>query len=92
MSRVKSMSADGLLAAARHPSTLHASLLARLDRLASVKNVAQPGAVIGRQFSYAPISATAGVSETSLRDTLSQHVAAKVIYHRPRSRPVRCSP
>ena len=33
------------------PSTLHASLLARLDRLASVKDVAQIGAVIGREFS-----------------------------------------
>jgi predicted ATPase len=32
------------------PSTLHGSLLARLDRLASVKDVAQIGAVIGREF------------------------------------------
>jgi hypothetical protein len=34
------------------PSTLHASLLARLDRLAAVKDVAQIGAVMGREFSY----------------------------------------
>src|SRR6267378_647519 len=35
------------------PTTLHASLLARLDRLASVRWVAQIGAAIGREFSYA---------------------------------------
>ena len=34
------------------PSSLHASLMARLDRLASVKEVAQMGAVIGREFSF----------------------------------------
>jgi predicted ATPase len=38
------------------PSTLHASLLACLDRLASVKNVAQIAAAIGREFSYALIA------------------------------------
>ena len=41
----------GPLPAVAIPSTLHASLLARLDRLASVKDVAQIGATIGREFS-----------------------------------------
>ena len=45
------------------PSTLHASLLARLDRLASVKDVAQIGAVIGREFSYPLIAAVAALPE-----------------------------
>jgi predicted ATPase len=34
------------------PASLHASLMARLDRLGSAKDVAQVGAVIGREFSY----------------------------------------
>jgi predicted ATPase len=42
---------DGPLAA-RDPTTLQASLVARLDRLASVKGVAQIGAAIGREFSH----------------------------------------
>jgi class 3 adenylate cyclase/predicted ATPase len=64
------------------PSTLHGSLLARLDRLASVKDVAQIGAVIGREFSYALIAAAAALSEQSLRGALSQLVAAELIYQR----------
>ena len=41
------------------PSTLHDSLLARLDRLAPVKEVAQIGAAIGREFSHALLAAVA---------------------------------
>jgi len=43
---------DGALPPMAIPTTLHASLLARLDRLASVRLVAQIGAAIGREFSY----------------------------------------
>ena len=64
------------------PSTLHASLLARLDRLASVKDVAQIGAVIGREFSYPLIAAAAALSETDLNAALAQLVAAELIYQR----------
>jgi tetratricopeptide (TPR) repeat protein len=64
------------------PSTLHASLLARLDRLAAVKDVAQLGAVIGREFSYALIAAAAALPEKELNDALSQLVAAELIYQR----------
>ena len=39
------------------PASLHASLMARLDRLGKAKAVAQIGAAIGREFSYAPASA-----------------------------------
>src|SRR5262249_49480546 len=39
------------------PATLHDSLMARLDRLATVKNVAQLGATLGREFSYALLQA-----------------------------------
>ena len=64
------------------PSTLHASLLARLDRLAAVKDVAQIGAVIGREFSYPLIAAAAALPEQVLRDALSQLVGAELIYQR----------
>ena len=64
------------------PSTLHASLLARLDRLASVKDVAQIGAAIGREFSYALIAAVAALPEKDLKAALGQLVAAELIFQR----------
>ena len=64
------------------PSTLHASLLARLDRLASVKDVAQIGAAIGREFSYALIAAVAVLPDKDLRAALDQLVLAELIYQR----------
>jgi class 3 adenylate cyclase/tetratricopeptide (TPR) repeat protein len=64
------------------PSTLHASLLARLDRLAAVKDVAQIGAVIGREFSYSLIAAVAKLSERDLNAALAQLVAAELIFQR----------
>jgi predicted ATPase len=64
------------------PSTLHASLLARLDRLSAVKDVAQIGAVIGREFSYPVIAAAAALPEQSLKDALSRLVTAELIYQR----------
>jgi predicted ATPase len=48
------------------PATLHDALMARLDRLATVKAVAQLGAAIGRQFSYALLSAVAPWDEAQL--------------------------
>ena len=41
------------------PATLHDSLMARLDRLAAVKGLAQLGATLGREFSYALLQAVA---------------------------------
>jgi predicted ATPase len=64
------------------PSTLHASLLARLDRLASVKDVAQIGAVIGRDFSYSLLAAVAALPERNLQSALSQLVDAGLIFQR----------
>src|SRR5439155_4244085 len=64
------------------PSTLHASLLARLDRLAAVKDVAQIGAVIGREFSYPLIAAAAALSEKTLNAALTQLVDAELIFQR----------
>ena len=64
------------------PSTLHASLLARLDRLAAVKDVAQTAAAIGREFSYALIAAVVGVPERDLQAALAQLVAAELVFQR----------
>jgi class 3 adenylate cyclase/tetratricopeptide (TPR) repeat protein len=64
------------------PSTLHASLLARLDRLSVVKNVAQIAATIGRQFSYELVAAVAGLNETELRLALEQLTRAELIFQR----------
>jgi len=61
------------------PSTLHASLLARLDRLASVKDVAQIGAVIGREFSFELLRAVAAIEEPVLRAALDQLVASALV-------------
>jgi len=64
------------------PTTLHASLLARLDRLSSVKDVAQIGAAIGREFSYELICDVAGLAEEQLRTALEQLVRAELIFQR----------
>jgi class 3 adenylate cyclase len=64
------------------PSTLHASLLARLDRLASVKDVAQIGAAIGREFSYELVAGVAALPERELKSALAQLVAAELIFVR----------
>jgi predicted ATPase len=64
------------------PATLHDSLTARLDRLGPVKQVAQLGAVLGREFPYALIQAIAPVEEMALQQALMQLVAAELLYQR----------
>ena len=55
------------------PATLHASLMARLDRLGPVaKEVAQTGAVIGREFSYELLAAVARKSDAGLQTALGR--------------------
>src|SRR5262249_19469932 len=61
------------------PASLHDSLLARLDRLAPVKEVAQIGAAIGREFSYDLLTAVARRSERQLQDALSHLAEAGLI-------------
>jgi class 3 adenylate cyclase len=60
------------LAALGIPTTLHASLMARLDRSVLVKEIAQIGAAIGRQFSYALLRAVSAMEESVLKETLSK--------------------
>jgi predicted ATPase len=64
------------------PPTLHASLLARLDRLPSVRHVAQIGAAIGRQFSYALLCAVSGLPADELQATLARLVASGLVFER----------
>ena len=64
------------------PSTLHNSLMARLDRLAPVKEIAQIGAAIGREFSYRLLEAVSPINGPTLQDALRQLIAAELIYGR----------
>jgi class 3 adenylate cyclase/predicted ATPase len=62
------------------PATLHDSLMARLDRLATVKGLAQLGATLGRAFSYELLQAVSPWDEGALRQGLHQLVAAEFLY------------
>ena len=70
------------------PSTLHDSLMARLDRLAAARELAQLGAVLGREFSYELLQAVASLDDTTLQQGLAQLVDTELVYQRgvpPRS-------
>ena len=62
------------------PSTLQDSLMARLDRLAAVREIAQVGATLGREFSYALLQAVSPMGEESLQQGLQQLVDAELVY------------
>ena len=64
------------------PTTLHDSLMARLDRLTTVKAVVQLGATIGRQFAYELLQAVALLDDTALQHSLRQLVEAEIVYQR----------
>lgn len=64
------------------PTTLHDSLMARLDRLATAREIAQLGATLGREFPYELIQAVAPGDEQSLRHALAKLVEAEVLYQR----------
>jgi predicted ATPase len=62
------------------PASLHASLMARLDRLGPAKEVAQIGAVIGREFSYALLAAVAPEDEKALSSALEVLTRAGLLF------------
>jgi predicted ATPase len=65
------------------PPSLHASLLARLDRLGpTAKVIAQIGAAMGREFSYELLAAVAPRGEAELQDALSRLVDAGLVFQR----------
>src|SRR5205807_1080241 len=64
------------------PASLQASLLARLDRLAPLREVAQIGAALGRQFSHELFAAVAPMPKQQLDHSLEQLVHAELIFRR----------
>jgi class 3 adenylate cyclase/predicted ATPase len=62
------------------PASLHASLMARLDRLGSAKEVAQIGAAIGREFSHALLAAVMRKPEPELGSALDRLIAAGLLF------------
>jgi predicted ATPase len=62
------------------PASLHASLMARLNRLGSAKEVAQIGAAIGREFSHALLAALVRQPEEELRLVLERLIAAGLLF------------
>src|SRR5262249_41604476 len=64
------------------PATLQDSLMARLDRLAPVKEIGQIGAAIGREFSYSLLRALVECGEMELKDALAQLEHAELVFRR----------
>ena len=64
------------------PATLHASLMARLDRLGAAKEVAEVGAAIGREFPQALLAAVVRKPEAELNSALGRLVAAGLLFPR----------
>ena len=76
---------NGLPRLCRHtalavPASLHASLMARLDRLGLAKEVAQIGAAIGREFSHALLAAVTHKAEAELQSALDRLMAAGLLF------------
>jgi predicted ATPase len=62
------------------PASLHASLMARLDRLGPAKEVAQMGAAIGREFSHPLLAAVVSKPDAELRSSLDRLVGAGLLF------------
>jgi predicted ATPase len=73
---------DGALPPLAIPATLHASLLARFDRLASVRQVAQIGAAIGREFGYELLCSVSRLPVDELQVALARLVASELVFQR----------
>ena len=64
------------------PDTLHNSLLARLDRDPATKELAQVGAVIGREFAFAHLSALASLKGDALRAAVGELLRTELVHQR----------
>ena len=73
---------DGALPPLAIPTTLHNSLMARLDRLSGARHVAQIGAAIGREFTYALLHAVCRLPEDELQTGLARLVASELMFQR----------
>ena len=79
-SAAKHVIAAILSTATEVPASLHASLMARLDRLGPAKEVAQIGAAIGREFSHALLSAVAQKPDAQLNSAVEALLAAGLVF------------
>jgi tetratricopeptide (TPR) repeat protein len=68
--------------AALIPTTLYDSLIARLDRIAEVKELAQTAACIGRDFDFTTLAAVAGIGHEALLRALDRLVEAELLFRR----------
>jgi class 3 adenylate cyclase len=73
---------DGVLPPLAIPTSLHDSLMARLDRLASVRLVAQIGAAMGREFPYALLRAVSRLPDDELQTALARLVSSELVFQR----------
>jgi predicted ATPase len=80
----KSYELTGPLSSLSIPDTLQESLMARLDRLPQVRELAQLGSVLGREFAYEMISGLSTIGDTVLQEGLRQLVDAELLYQRGR--------
>jgi predicted ATPase/class 3 adenylate cyclase len=64
------------------PATLQDALMARLDRLGAAKEIAQLGAVLGREFPYEVLQAISPLAEETLQRALEQLVEVELVYQR----------
>src|SRR3989442_14221127 len=62
------------------PTTLHDSLMARVDKLTTVKEVLQVGATLGQEFTYEVLRAVAALDEDTLQSELGRLVEAELLY------------
>ncbi len=73
---------SGTLKELEIPTSLQDSLMARLDRLASGKEIAQLGAVIGREFSYQLLAAVSQLPDDELQGALNRLIQSELIFRR----------
>jgi len=79
---VSSYELTGPLSRLKIPLTLYDSLMARLDRLQPIKEVAQTAACIGRDFDYSLLKAISPLSDPALQDALERLTDAELIFRR----------
>jgi len=72
------------LSALSIPATLQDLLMARLDRLPTIREVAQLGSILGREFAYEMLQSIAAIEEKTLENGLDQLVDAELLYQRGR--------
>jgi tetratricopeptide (TPR) repeat protein len=82
--QVESYVLTGPLSTVAIPDTLQDSLMARLDQMHTAKEVAQLGAVLGREFPYEMLQAITSQDNETLQASLAQLVTAELLYQRGR--------